>query len=140
VAFEFEHMRTSVPWRRYDKESKLIECPSVAALSVTVSQDISRLYHYPPGKRTGQPLMIDGSDGGSWVTEILDCRHRPFDHGTPKDQDGDVPNCQLVEVQVFGWPIYMCVAIRDIAAGEELTVVYGDHFWDGVTYVFVCGG
>lgn len=38
-------------------------------------------------------------------------------------------NAQIVEVLVQGWPYAFVVATRDVAAGEQLTVDFGEQHW-----------
>jgi SET domain-containing protein len=78
--------------------------------------------------------MIDGSDGGSWATHILDYRFNPFDVSN-NCTDGASPNCELVEVHVLGWPLILCVAVNDIEVGDELGLDYGTEHWMRASYV-----
>jgi hypothetical protein len=125
-AFEFEHIRTTQPWRRFDKENKLLECTSASQYDIIVPNDIAEKFCFPPGLHKKQALMIDGNDGKSWVTDILDCRFNPSDFSNIQRI---LPNCELVELEVMGWPLILCVAVKDIEVGEDLYRDYGPDYW-----------
>merc|ERR1711879_354121 len=58
--------------------------------------------------------------------------------GEDKDQENDtglpegfsaVVNARLTEVLVYGWPYVFLVAMKDICAGEEIAIDYGEAHW-----------
>jgi len=51
----------------------------------------------------------------------------PLGYGTLYNHSTD-PNCEYVE---HGAQLIAFVARRDVPAGEELTISYGDGWWDG---------
>lgn len=50
-----------------------------------------------------------------------------FSQGLPKSRGGS--NLVFVEVLYKGWPYVFIATVKPVAAGEELLLDYGDHYW-----------
>ena len=106
------------------------------------------------GKRANDQLVIDPSRWHNEGVYMNDYRDRVLDDPDDDEQsdcemEGDgsgvsndnapkkvatenedrVQNVKFYEVLVNGWPRVFAVAIKDIAAGEELLGDYGKEFW-----------
>jgi len=60
---------------------------------------------------------------------------RPSDGAHKGGSEGaERPNCRFVEVVIYGWPHVFLLAEREIPAGTELTVDYGEPFWETLRF------
>ena len=44
-------------------------------------------------------------------------------------------NCEFIEVTWRGWPYIFVATTRDVAAGEELLIEYGEEYWENMEYI-----
>lgn len=87
----------------------------------------------------GQPnsVVIDGSFFETIGARFNDYRLDPFARRNAASDplprsDGPPPNCTFVELVIQGWPYAFVVCERPVTAGEELTIDYGDMFWESM--------
>ena len=80
-----------------------------------VPEDVDYAWYYPICTKTGDRILIDGKLKGN---ELRFINH---------DQR---PNTKCIDVLVNG-RFYMCyIATKDIAKDTQLTISYGDGYWD----------
>lgn len=100
-------------------------------------------------QRSRDRLVIDGFFHSNIGASFNDFRLDPFKDGAAgagKKGQGEVPprqtcalsrsaqNCQFVEVEIFGWSHVFVVTLADLAPGVELTVDYGEPFWETLRF------
>lgn len=78
-------------------------------------------------------LVVDGFFHSTVSSQFNDYRIDPFKtQGLEKDPG--VQNCRFVEVVIFGWPHVFIVTEGDVPSDTELTVDYGDPFWETIRF------
>ena len=90
-------------------------------------------------KQAGERLVVDGFFHANVCSLLNDYRRNPFkdlpDSGGKVGSEGaERPNCKFVEVVIYGWPHVFLLAEREIPAGTELTVDYGEPFWETLRF------
>ena len=71
-------------------------------------------------------LCCSGYKVGNDIMYINDC-----------GRDNTTPNCCFVEVVLYGkYPMIFCMTVRDLNAGDELLIEYGDQYWEHVDDLF----
>lgn len=79
------------------------------------TEDVDYAWYYPINAPSGAKLLIDGKFKGN---ELRFINH---------DQN---PNTKCIDVLINGM-FYLCyIATKDIAKGTQLTISYGDGYWD----------
>jgi len=96
---------------------------------------------------SGDRLIIDGFLHANIGNAFNDFRLDPFKETLNSSQEMDAgakgaqgrkemstPNCRFVEVMIFGWSHVFFIATADLQAGVELTVDYGEGFWETLRF------
>jgi hypothetical protein len=84
-------------------------------------------------------LVVDGFFHSTISSKFNDFRRDPFKdlHADGKGESpaaAITPNCRFVEVMIFGWPhVFLCSA-EEISADTELTIDYGETFWETLRF------
>lgn len=85
-------------------------------------------------------LLLDGYDGGNSSSMINDYRVNPFhdlrtaealaSRAAESEGVSAGPNVRFCRVFDRGWPYLFIVSLRNLYAGEELLLDYGDDYWE----------
>jgi len=89
----------------------------------------------------GDRLVLDGYFHSNICSKFNDFRKDPFkiklrkaQEEKEKDAPLEKPNCRLVEVTIFGWPYIFAVTEVDCESEIELTIDYGEPFWEALRF------
>ena len=125
IGYEEEYKALFPPVEAYGgNEAQWIKGNSKLASYTICCKHYSQLFPHPMGR-----LLIAAPGMGNWMAAINDGTWSPGSHEDVDMAKNRPPNVGFLEILHQGWPYMLVVTTRDVEAGEEILVDYGEEYW-----------